>query len=383
MKGFYKHTNRKQKVLFCFVQTEHQSNGGVISLINIAQSLVNFTPIFLSQARTKRTDALVASGFTVVHINAFNWRSRFLKPFSVLFWNIRIIRTIRRYDISVVHANDNQMAWRTIFATKLFGRKFVSNIRGVFEPNVRYGWSRLWVNLCDDIIVLSDEMRSELAIRLPFINRTKAEERLRVIRSIIDPGFFREKYFIETRSEQFTGSILIVAAFNPLKNQLAFLRETALWFKERGICIHFFGDYDPVVNTYARECQSVVEELNVSSHICFHGFTGDIQDAYRMADVTLVVSRREGLARCMIESLACGTPVVSFDVCSAREILVGNDCGVVVRQGNYMQLCIETEVLLVDLVKRKRLSCNGISAAKNLFNKEAIIRQYEQVYKEL
>jgi glycosyltransferase involved in cell wall biosynthesis len=94
----------------------------------------------------------------------------------------------------------------------------------------------------------------------------------------------------------------------------------------------------------------------------------------------IVASRNEGLARCMIESLACGTPVVSFDVCSAREILQGHDCGVVVSGGDYDAMVHEIVTLFEAGEVRAELGHRAAEAAKKLFNPPEIISRYEQLY---
>lgn len=380
MKGRASNQLRKN-VLYCFIQTANQSNGGVISLLNVARSLKNYSPVFLTQVRTPRTEELKTNGYIVLYLDKFNWDSRFLKPIAVVLWNLAVTRIILKHGISVVHANDNQMVWRTIFSARLLRRKFVSSIRGVFEPGVKYGFNRLWVNFCDYIIVLSNEMRQEMLERLPFFNRAEAAKRVKVIPSIIEEELFeasRERAL--GGKNGVAGNVLIVAAFNQIKNQLNFLRDAAPWLKDRNIAMHFVGDYDPDSDAYARECARAVEELNLSSHTVFHGFKKDIREYYLMSDVTLVVSKREGLARCMIESLACGTPVISFDVCSATEILADHGCGVVIKQGRYDLLCRETYSFLTDIERRQRTAAQARSISRRLFKKDESVKRHEELY---
>jgi glycosyltransferase involved in cell wall biosynthesis len=99
--------------------------------------------------------------------------------------------------------------------------------------------------------------------------------------------------------------------------------------------------------------------------------------------VVVLASRREGMARCMIEGVACGTPVVSFDVCSAREILEEHDCGRVAPQGEYRQLVRHVEELAASTQERRRLEKNGENTARHLFDPASIVEQYEQLYREL
>jgi glycosyltransferase involved in cell wall biosynthesis len=372
----------KKKILFCFMQTENQSNGGVISLLNIACSLAKFTPVFLTQRRSRRTDDMLRSGYSVIFIDRFSSsKNPLLNLLWILQWNLAVFNLIRKNKFTAIHANDNQMVWRSIFAAKLLNVTFVASIRGVFEPNINYGLSRVWVNYCNNIVVMSNEMRNELLDRLPFFSKGRGRNRMRVIGSIISDDVYNfDSSAVKVKENGFAGNVLIVAAFTALKNQKKFLQETAEWFKKNNIGLHFVGDYDPDKNLYANECQAAVKKSGAGSHIFFHGFKEDMGAYYSKADVTLVVSRREGLARCMIESLACGTPVISFDVCSAREILLSNNCGLVVKQGDYQGICNAVCSLIHDGVKLNQMSVNAKATARKLFDKQEIIRQYEDVY---
>jgi phosphatidylinositol alpha-mannosyltransferase len=74
------------------------------------------------------------------------------------------------------------------------------------------------------------------------------------------------------------------------------------------------------------------------------------------------------LPRCVIEGLACGAPVVSFDVCSVREILEGHECGRAVNQGDYGNLVTAIAALCDNPDERARLAGRGPEVATRLFD---------------
>ena len=78
----------------------------------------------------------------------------------------------------------------------------------------------------------------------------------------------------------------------------------------------------------------------------------------------------------MIEGLACGTPIVSFDVCSASEILERYRCGVVVSQSDYHRLCTALVRLANSPALRSEYSANGAAAARRLFGAETSMAHY-------
>jgi glycosyltransferase involved in cell wall biosynthesis len=173
-----------------------------------------------------------------------------------------------------------------------------------------------------------------------------------------------------------------VAPFTARKAQLEFIKKAATLLKHSvpQTHIYFLGDFAPEENDYARRCQEAVRELGLAQSITFVGFTSDMADWYRAFDLLVVASRNEGLARCMIESLACGTPVVSFDVCSAREILEEHNCGVAVPQGDYQKLVQAIATLAHDNHMRRRLGAAAVAVSHELFDSRRIVARYEELY---
>jgi glycosyltransferase involved in cell wall biosynthesis len=70
------------------------------------------------------------------------------------------------------------------------------------------------------------------------------------------------------------------------------------------------------------QLQTLAQDLGVSAQVHFVGpvSQSDLPAWYQAADATVLTSRSEGLPNVLRESLACGTPIVSTDVGSVREI---------------------------------------------------------------
>ena len=174
----------------------------------------------------------------------------------------------------------------------------------------------------------------------------------------------------------------MVAAFEPRKGQLDFIREAAprLVRSAPRARVYFVGDFDPVGNDYARRCLEEAERAGLMKSVSFVGYTERVADWYRALDAVTISSRNEGLARCMIEAVACGTPVVSFDVCSAREVLEERGCGVVVAGGDHAGLAGALARLASDASERGRLGGRGVAAARELFDPREVADSYERLY---
>lgn len=55
-------------------------------------------------------------------------------------------------------------------------------------------------------------------------------------------------------------------------------------------------------------------------YLFFMGFTADLAEAYRQADLMMFLSERESFGNAVVESILYGTPVIALDIPSVREI---------------------------------------------------------------
>ena len=372
-------------VAFVVTQSGARANGGVESITQIVERLRGVRPVVVTQTETAFNRRWRDAGASVSV-----WRMPSLGVASIVRNNLRAFRLVRAEGCRVVHCNDIHALWQTAFGSRLAGAAVVFNVRNVKPEGTPYGrrW-RLARRLSTRQLVLSGEMRETLARRLGVAESGAARARLEHIYSAVDTGKFspadaegraalREKLGIE--ADCF--AVGVVAAFEPRKGQLEFIRNVVPRLKRLAprARVYFVGDFDGEGDAYARRCLEEAKQARVEDAVSFVGYADAVGEWYGALDAVAVPSRNEGLARCMIEAIACGTPVVSFDVCSAREILEGRGCGVVVESGNHEALAEALARLASDEDARARLGASGAAAARELFDPSEVVAAYERLY---
>ena len=398
-------SNVSLPVIFVIFQTGRRANGGVESITQVLERVQRIKPIVVTQIETLMNRRWRNAGADV-HVWPLPFRtdSSFRRSalsmklrhiWSLAYTNYWMWQLVRATGCRVVHCNDILSLWHTAFGARSAGASVVQSIRGVKEAHEHYGWHwkfALW--LSHRQVVNSQEMRAALTERIAGPQQPKQDRRAAIayIYSMIDLNHMqpadlaereRLRHCLGIGPEKF--AIGFVATFSALKAQCAFIEAAGplLRVAVPACRVYFLGDFNPEDNDYARACMDAVQRLGLESIIHFVGFTANVVDWYRALDVVVVASRREGLARCMTESLACGTPVVSFDVCSAREILEQYNCGRVVPQGDYTGLVRELVALADNPSLRNALGANGSQTARELFHPAGIREQYEHLYREL
>ena len=388
-------------VVFVVFQTGASANGGVESITQVLEHLTRVRPVVVTQIETPVNERWRRAGIEVrVWSLPYRMGSAFRsggaaatlrRALSFARTNARMRALVRETGARVVHCNDLLALLHTAPGAKSAGARVVQNVRDTLAAGERYGarWRWAATRAADRTVVLSDEMRAAFvsALGVPGV-----AERVEVIPSVVDfrvmaPAGAAERAALRERLGIAPGELAIgyVAGFNPKKAQLRFLEEGAPALRDAlpGARVHFVGDFDPEGDPYAAACREAVRARGVEEAVRFAGYSPRVADWYRALDLVVLASAKEGLARCMIEALACATPVVSFDVCSAREVLEGNACGIVARQGDYPALVAALAALGRDPEARRAMGERGAEAARRLFRAEANVGRYEELYRAL
>lgn len=84
------------------------------------------------------------------------------------------------------------------------------------------------------------------------------------------------------------------------------------------------------------ELEKLAVELEVADRVCFVGSIPQeaLRDWYSSADALVLCSSREGWANVLLESMACGTPVVATSIWGTPEVVQNETAGRLMRERN-------------------------------------------------
>jgi len=103
---------------------------------------------------------------------------------------------------------------------------------------------------------------------------------------------------------------------------------------------------------------------------------------YSAADLYCITSLADNFPTTVLESMACGTPVVGFAVGGIPE-QVTEECGRLVALGNAKALGRAITDLLIDDAKRKKMAENCRERAEREYNLQLFIKRHLVLYREL
>jgi len=125
-----------------------------------------------------------------------------------------------------------------------------------------------------------------------------------------------------------------------------------------------------------------IAALGLSRHFIFAGLVApaEVPPLLGIADVLVHLSRREGLARALPQSLATGRPVVAYDCDGAPEVCLEGKTGFLVQPGDLSTLSARLTELASDLSLRVRLGDTGRELIRDRFSEKQMVDAIYELY---
>jgi len=108
-----------------------------------------------------------------------------------------------------------------------------------------------------------------------------------------------------------------------------------------------------------------------------------LRAAYSAADIFAVPSLQDNLPNTILESMACGTPVVGFSVGGIREVIVDGQTGLLAPAGDSNALAVSLRCLLENSQKRQAFSGESRLRIEREYSVELQAERYFALYSEL
>ena len=205
---------------------------------------------------------------------------------------------------------------------RALGRPVVVTARGsdlnlIAEYAIPQGWIRWSARHADGLVAVSRGLKQRLA------NLGIAEERVHVLRNGVDPALFRPTD--RDAARQALGltrpTLLAVGNLVRLKSHRMMV-EALVGLPAVDLVIVGEGPERAAIEALARQRQ-VADRVRLLGHVP----QDRLPDIYSAADLLLLVSTHEGWPNVLLESMACGTPVIASDVDAIADIVAVPEAG--------------------------------------------------------
>ena len=142
--------------------------------------------------------------------------------------------------------------------------------------------------------------------------------------------------------------------------------------------LEVFGDGDTTA------FEALMDQLGIDRNRCkLNGRTSEIEQEYLKSSMAVCSSRFEGFGMIIVEAMACGLPVVSFDCpWGPRSIIKDGEDGILVENGRVDKLADALVTLIHDNDKRNTIARNALQNVKR-FQIERIAEQWRQLFEDV
>jgi len=184
-----------------------------------------------------------------------------------------------------------------------------------------------------------------------------------------DKNYIRKKYGI-AEDKIIIGSAAYGGAYNSKNKGSEYIKK----------CLKVLSDED--VNFIFINVGSTVESYE-GNHVINTGYISDemeLAQIFSGFDIFLFPSLAETFGLVVLEALACGVPVVSFDTGAIKEIVSHGINGFTADYRNEMQLIAYLKQLVNDIDLRRKYSNEARKAALANFKYDKMVEKYDKIY---
>lgn len=139
-----------------------------------------------------------------------------------------------------------------------------------------------------------------------------------------------------------------------------------------------------IVGFCEEEYESKLKSLEEKGIIKYHGKLDDVREIHKISHCTIHPSYYpEGMSNVLLESAACGRPIITTDKSGCREIVDENVNGFIVKQKNSKDLIEKIERFLsLSFEEKRKMGLNGRKKVEAEFDRQLVVKAYlEEIYK--
>jgi len=133
---------------------------------------------------------------------------------------------------------------------------------------------------------------------------------------------------------------------------------------------------------YNTRMEALIDELEIRNQCTFLGNRDDVELIYPACDITALSSLYEGTPNVLLESMACGVPVVVTNVSDNSYMVKEGETGFLVGVGDVEGMASHIQTLLENETLQRKMGQKANSWVKKEFSIVQLVKKTENVYLE-
>jgi len=303
--------------------------------------------------------------------------------------DLRVLRALRdiivRHDINLIHAHDYKTDLFAYLLRRWLGRRrftLLSTAHAWVMLGPRGALYRrldLWLmRRFDHLIAVSHATGNEMvAAGVP-------PQLISVIHNAIDteewaPGAIRPTLRAELGIPHDSLVLGYVGRIMPEKDLETWLRAAAVVARQYPEAQFVLVGEGRDASTLS-QLQRLATDLGIAERVYFPGYRAQLLPVYAAFDLFVLTSRREGLPNSVLEAMAMGLPVVTTDVAGTKELVLHEQTGFVLPQGDVAGLAQAMTTLAGNAQWRQAMGLAGRKRVEQEFSFTGRLQRIETLY---
>lgn len=132
-----------------------------------------------------------------------------------------------------------------------------------------------------------------------------------------------------------------------------------------------------------KEVMEIIERFKLERNVILTGRVSNVEEYLQISDLVAFPSKKEGMPNVVLESMACGIPVVSYNVSGINDIIQRGINGEIIDARDKKSFVSTLIDLLQEPSKREMFSRNAYRDVSDGFSVDKIAERYIQLYRNL
>ena len=255
-----------------------------------------------------------------------------------------------------------------------------SNFRSYKKSNqfsLRFLFYKFAYKSANQVIALSHGVKEDLIVRF-----NMDESKIKVIYNPVDFLFIKRqmmdnKYLSQRLKKERRGVIRLIAV-GRLSKQKGFdlLIHSIALLNDDNIHLSIFGEGEERHNL-----ESLIVQKKLVGKVFLEGYTKNPYVNMQASDIFILSSRWEGFGHVIVESMACGLPVIAFDCKSGPSEIIKNGVNGILCQAE-STLCLADEINKLSYNENKRSNIRNSALNEIMkYDAEVISSEYIELFK--
>lgn len=303
---------------------------------------------------------------------------KFGVDFSILN-SFRLSRILKEYQIDIVINHYKKEIKMASIARKILRRPIIIVARAGM-PNVHNNWRyrllypRMVNGVITNAVAIKDKYMSYGWIEEQFVRLIRNGVNVNVP-TTIDREAIENRYNLPKRRPV----LGIYGRLVPIKQHNLFLDVAKNILQEYPDAIFLIVGYGPL----EEKIRQYSIDLGIEKNVFLLGFQSDLNPLYAFCDIVLLTSSYDGFPNVLMETMAVGKPVVTFDVGGVRELILSERTGVIVPPNDVQTMTRKTLELLKSAEMRENLGREARLSMIENFSIAKMVDGVEDYLKEL